>query len=515
MSIHRQLLPRARGVALFAATLAACARTADQPFVSAGSVESALGSARFVDPAADTIARFLRRVVDEVPDIPGMSMAVVRHGEVVYVGAAGFRDVEARLSATAETPFYIASSTKSFTGMAAAVLAEDGKLDLDAPITRYIPELVLPAPLHADSVTMRSLLTHTIPFVNRPVVWRTAYSGQHSPSMLVSLLAHSVPREPGFQYDNLGYVIASLVLERVTGEPWQGVLDRVLFEPLGMSHTTAYMSEAAAWNVAAPYQSGERIPQLKTDSTMHAAGGMVTSAADLARWLEAQLEDGRVDGRQVLPGAAVREAHRRQATLSARFGPYPRFGYGLGWYWSTYEEDTLLHHFGGYAGARAHVSFMPEHGIGVAVLLNSSGSNAAAADVVANYTYDVLLGKPGREAKFDSILSSATADLARNATRLQQHRAEIAARPRTLTRSTPDYAGTYTSELLGAMHVRTVGDSIEVSIGQLRSIAGNYTEPNTIRVELDPGSGQVILFHVSPTGVDSLTMSGFVFRRTR
>jgi CubicO group peptidase (beta-lactamase class C family) len=464
-------------------------------------------------PAVDTIAAFLERVVSEIPGIPGMTMAVVRDGEVVYLGAAGYRDVEAKLPATVQTPYYIASSTKSFTGMAAAVLAEQGRLDLDAPITRYLPELRLPAPLVADSVTMRRLLTHTIPFVNRPVVWRTAYSGQHSPALLVELLAHSTPREPGFRYDNLGYVVASLVLERVTGSSWQRTLDEVLFEPLGMRRTSAYMSEAAAWEPAAPYQGGQRIPQLKTDSTMHAAGGMVTTAADLARWLEAQLASGRVDGRQILGEAAVRAAHRRQATLSSSFGPYPRFGYGLGWYWSTWDGDTLLHHFGGYAGARAHVSFMPDRGIGVAVLLNSSGANSAAADVVANYAYDVLLGKPERETKYDSLLTQAKRDLARIADRVTQERAAIAARPSTLTRQLADYAGVYASPLLGEMRVELVRDSLVVSIGQLRSAAGNYTEPNTIRVELDPGSGQVVAFRVGDSGVAGLRFAGFDFDR--
>ena len=464
-------------------------------------------------PAADTIAAFLERVVSEIPGIPGMTMAVVRDGEVVYLGAAGYRDAEAKLPATVQTPYYIASSTKSFTGMAAAVLAEQGRLDLDAPITRYLPELRLPPPLVADSVTMRRLLTHTISFVNRPVVWRTAYSGQHSPELLVALLAHSTPRDPGFRYDNLGYVVASLVLERVTGSPWQRTLDSVLFEPLGMRRTSAYMSEAASWDPAAPYQGGERIPQLKTDSTMHAAGGMVTTAADLARWLEAQLAAGRVDGRQILDEGAVREAHRRQASLSSNFGPYPRFGYGLGWYWSTWEGDTLLHHFGGYAGARAHVSFMPGRGIGVAVLLNSSGANSAAADLAANYAYDVLLGKPGREAKYDSLLSQAKHDLARIADRVVGERAAIAARPSTLTRPLGDYAGVYASPQLGEMRVELLRDSLVVSIGQLRSAAGNYTEPNTIRVELDPGSGQVIAFRVSDSGVEGLRFAGFDFDR--
>jgi CubicO group peptidase (beta-lactamase class C family) len=89
------------------------------------------------------------------------------------------------------------------------------------------------------------------------------------------------------------------------------------------------------------------------------------------------------------------------------FGPFRRFGYGLGWYWGEYDGDTLLHHFGSYAGARAHVSFMSRHGLGVAVLLSASGPAADAADLIAISAYDVLLAKPGAEARFDSRLGEA------------------------------------------------------------------------------------------------------------
>lgn len=469
--------------------------------------------------AADAIEQFVQHVMREIPGLPGMAVVVVRGGEVAYLGAAGTVDVETQVPVTPATPFYIASSTKSFTAMAAAVLAERGVLDLDAPVTRYVPEMRFPEGVDAQQVTLRAMLSHTIPFRNAPIVGRTAYTGEHSPSLLIGLVSQSTLRDPGFRYDNLGYVLASLVMERVTGKPWQVTLDEVLFEPLGMTRTSAYMSEAASWGVAAPHRlvptgQAARIRQLKVDATMHAAGGMVTSAADLARWLEAQLHAGRVDGRQVIPAGVVREAHRPQATMTpVRFGPYSRHAYGLGWYHSTIGGDTVLQHFGGYAGARAHVSFMPAHDIGVAVLLNVNGPNASAADVVASFAYDVMLGRPGAWARHDSLVAQGRADIERMSAGASGHAAEIAARPRTLSLPNAAYAGVYENPQLGRMTVREDGAVLHVSLGQLRSRSQYFTRPEAIRVEMEEGSGDVIQFTVAGGRATALRYNGLDFRR--
>ncbi|HET7468437.1 MAG TPA: serine hydrolase domain-containing protein [Gemmatimonadales bacterium] len=469
---------------------------------------------------AKAIDRFVHRVIARLDDVPGIAVAVVRADSVVYLGGAGWADREARRPVVAGTPFYLASSTKSFTGLAASLLADRGRVDLDAPISRYLPELRLPPPRSADSVTLRQLLTHTMGLADDAVVIRTAYTGEHTPGQLIALLAGSEVIDRSFHYDNLGYVMAGLVLERVTGAPWQRVLDSTIFAPLRMRHTSAYMSRAEPWRVAVPYAPGpdgapHRLERTKRDATMHPAGGVVSSAADLARWLEANLADGRLAGGQVLSARAVSEAHRLQVRLDDEqaFGPFRRFGYGLGWYWGTYEGDTLLHHFGGYPGARAHVSFMPRHGIGVAVLVNVSGAASDVADLVARYAYDAVLDKPGIEAHYDSLLSAQAAELAEARARLLERRAAIAARPSTLTLPPGAYAGEYRSTALGRLHVKIEGGRLRLALGPLDALADNYTRPDAVRVEFTAGSGEVVQFYPSTDRADSLSYAGYVFRR--
>jgi len=471
--------------------------------------------------ASDSTAidRAVHRIVTRLTDVPGVAVAAVRGDRVVYLGAAGFRDREAGLAATPTTPFYLASSTKSFTALLAAVLANRGVLNLDAPLSRYLPDLRLPPERPADSVTLRQLLTHTMGFSNEAVVVRTAYTGEHTPAQLLALLRESTVTDRAFHYDNLGYVIASLAMDRVTGRPWQRLLDSLLFTPLEMRRTTAYMSEAARWGIAVPYVAGadsvpRRLVQSKRDETMHAAGGIVSTAADLARWLEANLNDGRVDGRQVIEAGAIREAHRMQVRLPepVTFGPFQRFGYALGWYWGEYEGDTLLHHFGEYAGARPHVSFMPRRGIGVAVLLNASGPAADAADLIATSVYDILLAKPGAAARLESRLADAERRLAEVKQAVARQRAERAARPSTLALPPAEYRGAYRSEAMGTMRVREQGGRLRLALGPLDATADFYTRPESVRVEFSPGSGEVVQFFVS-TRADSLKYDGYVFRR--
>jgi len=520
MSHRRAFLPRLRSIPtalVIAAASVACRSSA----ADAGAGVVPAGSSA----AAESIDGFVHRVVARLGDVPGLAVAVVRDTGAVYVGAAGYRDLEARLPATAATPYYVASSTKSFTAMAAALLAARGRLDLDAPLARYLPDLRLPPARPADSVTIRQLLTHTMGFANDAVVIRTAFTGEWTPRELIALLTKSRVTERSFEYDNLGYVVAGLVIDRVAGTSWKDVLARSLFAPLGMTRTTAYMSRADGWGVAVPYWAGadsapRRLPSSKRDETMHAAGGVVSTAHDLARWLEANLAEGRLDGVQLLPAHAVEEAHRLQVRLprEQRFGPFRRYGYALGWYWADYGGDTVLQQFGSFAGARAHVSFMPGRRIGVAVLLNVSGPAADVADLVATYAYDVMLAKPGVRARYDSLLDSAAASLHDATAQLAAERVRLAERPSTLSLPAASYAGVYTGADLGTMCVGlrpgSRKDGLEIRLGPLAAAATPYTRPDAVRVELEPGHGEVVRFFVSGRGVDSLEYAGYALRRT-
>ena len=312
---------------------------------------------------------------------PGMSVAVVRDTQVIYAKGFGWADVEARRPVTPQTIFYIASTTKAFTGLAAVLLDEQGRLDLDAPLSRYLPTAKLQSPLDPDSITLRSLLAHTHGIDNDgPIVFRTAYSGEHTNDRLLALLASHPAAKTGrdYVYGNIGYNVAGLAMDVTLGQSWRDVLQGMIFQPLGMRSTSAYVSRVPRDRLAQPYRREPtgfvRAPYGKTDANMQAAGGLVSTAADMARWLEAHINDGVVDGRRVFPGSAIAETHRRQATVRANMRGLAVNGYGFGWQIGTLGADTVLTHGGGFLGFSTSMSFMPQRRIGVIAMTNENGT---------------------------------------------------------------------------------------------------------------------------------------------
>lgn len=454
---------------------------------------------------------------------PGLAVAVVQGDDVIYLRGFGYADVAHGREVTAETVFYIASSTKSFTGTAAAILDLRGELDLDATLADYLPQARLQEPLDPSKITLRDLLTHTHGISNDgPVTFRSAYSGAAPHDQMVELLYEHGEAEDGrtFLYSNIGYNVASLAMDEELGMSWKDVLAREIFEPLGMSHTTGYVSRVPHDELALPY-SIEAVGFIerhyaKSDENMHAAGGLVTTAADLARWLEANLNDGRLDGEQVIPAEAIREAQRPQAEQDRDFMKFKRTGYGLGWNTGSYEGEPFVHHFGGFSGFHSHISFMPEHDVGVAVLANDAFLGSRMADVVARYIYDTLLAKEGVNEKYALELVEISDGAAEIRGQVAADRARRAARPQTLPHPLYAYAGVYENPAIGSVEFKVVGDGLEATMGPLWSAVEVYDHTkDALRVELS-GSGTVVVFEFGDgERATSLTAIGTQFTRVK
>ena len=500
-------------------------------YVSVSIASSANGQARekSVDtPSTTNLDRFILELYkaaypEEVA--PGIAVVVVKDNQIIYLKGFGYADLEAKRKVTPRTVFYIASSTKPFFGLAAALLDADKKIDLDAPLSRYLPAVRLQAPLSPDTITLRDLLTHTHgigPVGLGPVVFRTAFSGEFTPDLLIALLAKHKPAESGraFRYGNIGYNVASLAIDAALKENWKDVLRRKVINPLRMTSTTAYLSKIDPKRLAMPYFEDEKeyvlVPYTKRDANMHAAGGLVSTAEDLAKWLQVNINDGRMGGKQVFPAAVVEETHRKYANQQTEFAGVKRYGYGLGWNIGTYDGDTLIHHHGGFSAFYTHVSFMPQHRIGVAVLAHEGTLGGRLAEAIAQYVYDTLLAKPLAEKKWAKTLSEAPQMVGQSRRELAAQNARRAARQRPLPHTLEAYIGTYDSPEGGRMEWRIVNGRLEASIGLLRSLAEVYdANSNALRVELVPGQGEVVRFAFSENRnqAKGLEYNGMIFER--
>lgn len=476
------------------------------PLLSACTASTQFGT----DAEIRDIDRFVNTTLQTLPEIPSIGLAVIRNGKT-YARGYGYADVARRVPADAQTGYYNGSNTKAYTAVVCAMLAQEGVLDLDAPVTKYLPELKWPTPIDPAKMTLRRFLSHTSGIENNAVVYRTAFSGEHTSADLIRILGMSKQAKEGFRYDNLGYVVASLVIERVTGKKWQDVLDQKLFEPLGMHRTTAYMSEARKHPIASPYDmngSGEMAFLefgWKDDSTMHGAGGIVTTPADLAKWMDANLTGG----------PAFAETQKQQTPAKRDGFIFNGNGYGFGWYQGDFHGEKLIYHGGGYEGWRSVFSFLPERKIAVGAMTNA-GLSHSPLELVSAYIYDRLMNVPDVEttyaakltqlrARFDTVKKDQIADTASRAKRTSM-----------LKHSPASYVGRYDGASFGTLTIEQRGETLVASIGRLHGELQPFTEPESARVELVPGSGDVVQFIFSDAQQpDAVKWSGEVMTRRK
>lgn len=465
-----------------------------------------LGSAHAQDMAeGGSMAPTLDPIITAAFDlglVPGFAVAVVKDDEVVYLRGFGWADVENERKVTPDTVFYIASSTKAFTGTAAAILDQRGELDLDAPLSVLTPALRLHEGLSADQITLRDLITHTHGIENSgPVSFRSSFSGKVTHELLMELLPRHGPAESGraHMYGNIGHNITSLVMFEALGKRWQDILAAEIFEPLGMRSTTAYVSRIPEERLAMPYAISstgfQRMPYIKGDSNMQAGVGMVTTASDLTRWLRAHLNEGRIGNDSVLNASAIDEAQRSHVEQANEFQQFQRTGYGLGWHTGSYDGDAFTHCFGSFIGFFSHISFMPEQGIGVIVLVNTSATGLPIADLVSRYIYDRLLEKPGTNERYGKELDQIKPMSGQFRERIAADADRRAARPQTLPHPLEAYAGVYENADYGEIEFSVVeGNRLETTMGRLWSEVTVYdNERNMLRVDL-LGGGMVVTF---------------------
>ena len=327
--------------------------------------------------AAVQLDEFLSRF----PDLgPGYAVVVVTADEIVMNSTRGDRRASTGAALTHETPIYIASQTKAYMGLLAAYLDQQGILPLDSHLTDYWPDLQFPEGVDLAGWTLRDLISHQVPIEADMITILEAYVGEVAARDYPALIAsYASAREPGFQYDNLGHNIYGAILETATGRSWQDWLDQVIFDPLGMEHTSARTSDfpldALSWgHIWQGEDAGWYEVRPKTDAIMQAAGGLVTSTDDMAQWLQLQLRGAGPEG-SGLTAAMLTEAQTSAVDTHQDDGrnaiELPCSGYALGWNICDFEGHPLYVHGGGYTGIRTMMAFAPDLGVGIATFSNS------------------------------------------------------------------------------------------------------------------------------------------------
>lgn len=433
------------------------------------------------DPAE--LAKLTERWRDAMKklDVPGLAVVAVRDGKVIFQQTLGERDPQRHLPVTEDTAFYIASATKSFIAAAVMQLVEEGKIELDAPVKRYLPRFRLADTDATNSLTVKDLLCHGKGLNSFPIVFLDAYTGEITEDRFYDWLAEVKPLGR-MEYSNLHYTLLGRVLESVTGESWKVVLRKRVFDPLGMDEATAYADELyARENVAVPTElrDGRLVPAepRKSDATMHAAGGLGASISDIASWLQVNQGLGTFAQVRLLSPESTRLMQEMQARYDKPRQETPgrmREGYGLGWFIGTYRGEREFEHGGRFTGSAARFSFLPDKKIAVAAMVNAE---SPLAELVVMDVHDTLLGNELQD--LVPRMTKMMSDQARSQSKIRDtYKPNPAESAGKLSLAPAAYVGLYTHPRWGTVQVSLVENRLQASMGQLpmRLAAGETDE---------------------------------------
>jgi CubicO group peptidase (beta-lactamase class C family) len=340
------------------------------------------------DDFAPLVLRLMAR-----DQIPGVAVGVVERGRLAFARGFGYRDVDKRLPVTPDTLFPLGSCSKAFTATAVALLANQGKVALDAPVRTYLRDFALQDPVASATLTPRDLLTHKSGLPRHDLFWYQTPFSRDELYRRLRFLEPSGPPRGQWRYNSLMYVVAGRIVETVSGESWESFVASRILVPLGMRRTllSAEAMEADA-DHASPYAIREgraqKIAMLKALSAIAPAGSVQTSVRDLARWLTFHATRSPA----LLDEGSWRELHRPQAEMPESDQSEVRHrSYALGWIRESYRGHPLVTHNGSIDGFVVHLGFLPETGQGLILLMNRDLATEALM-AIAYSAYDRLLG---------------------------------------------------------------------------------------------------------------------------
>lgn len=317
-------------------------------------------------------------------DVPGAAIGIVHKGRTLYARGFGLRDIDSGHPVTERTLLGIASCTKAFTATSCGILVEDGKLGWDTPIRTYLPDFRMYDPVATRLMTVRDLLTHRSGLPGHNFVWSTSSATR---LQLLKRLRHLKPSRSfrsTYQYNNLMYMAAGAVIERLSGQTWEDfVRDRIL-KPSRMTDTRLWTNDLSdVDDIATGYMNqGQGMapdPRVPGDHgvpyAIAPAGSILSNVLDMCRWLELQMAGGKSGKTRIISEQALKEIHTPQVAFPGEaHGPgLLDASYAMGWVVQPYRGHRWLNHYGGFAGFTALTSFMPDESIGIVVLANREG----------------------------------------------------------------------------------------------------------------------------------------------
>jgi CubicO group peptidase (beta-lactamase class C family) len=399
--------------------------------------------------------------------VPGMSVVVLRKGQVVFAKGYGVQTAGSSDPVDPETIFAIGSDTKQFTTTLIGMLVDDHKLNWDTPVSRLLPGFQLADPWMTRELTLRDLLTHRTGLARADMLWHASGKDRKEILQRMRYLPQEAPFRTRYGYNNLAYIVAGEAAAAAGGADWDKLIATRILQPLGMVRSsTSIEALSGESNVASPHWiSGSEvrvIPRLNLDN-LGPAGSINSTAMDMSRWIRFQLADGTFDGKTLISEGSLRATRTPQVVMPFKsdvlFASTHFKMYGMGWNTFDYQGLQIFQHTGGVDGMQSEVVLVPEAGLGFAILSNAEGQNLTTAALYR--VLDTFLGKETKD--WSALLYKRWQK--EHADETPDEKPTLAGNGATPSHPLMDYVGLYSDPLYGDVEVRQVDGKLQIKFG--------------------------------------------------
>jgi CubicO group peptidase (beta-lactamase class C family) len=359
--------------------------------------------------------------------MPGIAYGLVMNGELIYANYQGYTNLANKTSVDASSAFRIASMTKSFAAMGILILRDQGKLSLDDPASKYIPEMRQTKYLTTDApvITIRDLMTHRAGFPEDNPYGDRQLADTDAELMQLMKENPSFSNAPGLQYEysNLGFALLGSIIKNVSGQSYQQFIDQNIFKPLGMKNTYWEYTKVAPQQLAHGYRwidGNWREEALLKDGSWGAMGGLITTVEDFSKYMKLHLQAWPIrDGREVGPlnRSSIREMHQlwNFNTINPRLNnkncaAATGYGYGLG-ITRDCKGNIYVAHSGGLPGFGSSWMIKPNYNIGIVIMSNRTYSPVSRLSLPILDSLIALAGLQPYELSASAILEQRKSQL--------------------------------------------------------------------------------------------------------
>lgn len=432
--------------------------------------------------------------------VPGMAVGIVIDNTIVLTKGYGVRSQGSKLPVTDNTIFAIGSCSKAFTALALAQMVDEKLIAWDDPVIKYLPEFSLKNEYTTRHLTIRDLIAHRSGLPRHDFLWYNSKLTRKEFLPRLQYLESSSDIREKFQYNNLMYLVAGLIIERVTGKTWEERVQTHIFDPLGMtsSNFSIEQSQKTA-DFARPHieKDGKiEIIPFRQMANMGPAGSINSPIKDMVKWVQLQLSGGN----SLIQKNTLNEMHSIQMPLPATpFDETPYiFGYGLGWVTGISKGRYLVAHKGEIDGFISSIALFPTEKIGVVVLTNSN-NHEFFSTVISCAIAESIMGIQG----IDPICEINQREKSNSS--IDNKKNTVTKPPRPL----PDYTGIFENPGYGTFVISTDKQSLIATYNDI-TYTLEHTPDNhftaTMKTPLyerfdcffsDDASGKISEFHIS------------------